>query len=128
MILVDSCVWIDYFKGKKTAFPLNTLIDKRLIHTNEIILTELLPKLRHQKETNLISLIRTIPNCTLSINWDEIKDVQYNNIKSGYNTIGIPDIIIAQNCIKNNLTLLSFDKHFKQLKTNLKKLKLIDKL
>lgn len=39
-------------------------------------------------------------------------DMQTQNITNGINKVGIPDLIIAQNAINNNLLLFSFDKHF----------------
>jgi len=36
-------------------------------------------------------------------------------MKNGINKVGIPDLIIAQNAIKNNIPLFSLDKHFLKL-------------
>ncbi|GHV09126.1 hypothetical protein FACS189485_21380 [Spirochaetia bacterium] len=37
------------------------------------------------------------------------------NYKHGYNDIGITDLVIAQNCLQNNLTLMARDKHFNEM-------------
>ena len=51
-------------------------------------------------------------NIPIIIDWYEIIDFQTKNIKNGYNNIGIPDLIIIQNVLQNNLVLYSIDKHF----------------
>jgi predicted nucleic acid-binding protein len=33
-------------------------------------------------------------------------------LKNGINGIGIPDLIIAQNCIQNEIQLITHDTHF----------------
>jgi predicted nucleic acid-binding protein len=45
--------------------------------------------------------------------WDDIIDYQVSCLKSGSTGIGIPDLLIAQNCIQNNVPVYSIDKHFK---------------
>jgi len=46
MILIDSSVWIDYFKGGEESALLSDLIINNLVLTNEIILTEIIPLLK----------------------------------------------------------------------------------
>jgi predicted nucleic acid-binding protein len=48
----------------------------------------------------------------LLIDWQGIRDMQISNLKHGNNNVGISDIIISQNCIQNNLKLITNDKHF----------------
>ncbi len=43
--------------------------------------------------------------------------MQTQNLKNGINKVGIPDLIIAQNVIDNNLELYTFDHHFKLMST-----------
>ena len=45
-ILVDSSVWIDYFRDGKNSERLDHFIDENLIVTNDLILTELIPFLK----------------------------------------------------------------------------------
>ena len=42
MVLVDSSVWIEYFKGNELALPVNTLIDFNNLCVNDLILAELI--------------------------------------------------------------------------------------
>lgn len=38
--------------------------------------------------------------------------MQLTCLRNGINKVGIPDLIIAQHAIQNNLSLFSLDKHF----------------
>jgi hypothetical protein len=111
-ILVDSSVWIEYFRGKKEAAVLDELIDRNQLCINNLILSELIPFLRIKKENTLIKILMTIKNIAIKIDWEEIIDFQEINLKNGLNKIGIADLIIVQNVRDNNLRLYSLDKHF----------------
>jgi len=111
-ILVDSSVWIEYFRGKKEAAVLDELIDRNQLCINNLILSELIPFLRIKKEHALIKILMTIKNIAIKIDWEEIIDFQEINLKNGLNKIGIADLIIVQNVRDNNLRLYSLDKHF----------------
>ena len=105
--LVDSSAWIEYFKGNTDYSFLTELINSNSICTNDIILAELLPSIIHKKEHKLAELLNCVKKYTLLINWQEIRDIQLDNLKHGNNSIGISDIIIAQNCMQNGLTIHS---------------------
>jgi len=113
-VLVDSSIWIEYFQGGRSidVSTFNELLDNNQLCVNDLILSELLPSLRLKKEYHVVELIKSIKNIPIVIDWDEIIDFQTKNIKSGYNTIGIPDLIVLQNVLQNNLVLYSIDKHF----------------
>lgn len=111
-ILVDSSIWIDYFKGGNESSKLDSLIDENLVVTNDIILTELIPFLKIKKQLKVIQLLREISHLPLHINWEEIIDLQVKCLKNGSNGIGIPDLIIAQNAKLNNCKVYTLDKHF----------------
>ena len=111
-ILVDSSVWIEYFRGKKEVSVLDELIDRNQLRINNLILSELISFLRIKKENTLIKILMTIKNIAIKIDWAEIIDFQEINLRNGLNKIGIPDLIIVQNVRDNNLILYSLDKHF----------------
>ncbi len=114
-VLVDTSIWIDYFKGAQNSADLDFLIDENLIVTNNIILAELLPHLTIKKESELISLLREIERLPIQIDWEEIIELQVECLKNGMNGIGIPDLIIAQNAKDNGCEIYSLDKHFRLL-------------
>ena len=112
-VLVDTSVWIDYFRSGDESERLDYLIDENLVVTNELILTELLPLLVIRRERKVIKLLEKIKKYRLKLNWDEIVSYQVSCLQSGSSGIGIPDLIIAQNAIQNKLSVYYIDKHFK---------------
>ncbi len=113
--LVDTSVWIDYLKGAGDMALMDRLIYGNHIVTNDIILTELLPSLIAKGEKELADRMRELKLCPLEIRWEEIRTLQTTALRKGINRIGVPDLIIAQNALQNDLTILTLDRHFKLL-------------
>jgi len=111
-ILVDSSVWIDYFRSGKDSELLDLYIDQNIICINDLILADLVPYLKINNQNKVIRLLKNITKIELNINWQKIIDYQIICIKNGINKIGIPDLIIVDNIIQNNLALFTLDKHF----------------
>jgi predicted nucleic acid-binding protein len=111
-ILVDSSVWIDYFRGRKNAHRLDELIFEDLVCVNDLILAELVPFLRVGKQDELVRLLRNVYKVNLTIDWQLIMEYQTLCLRAGINKVGISDLIVLQNCIKNDLHLFTFDRHF----------------
>jgi len=61
-VLIDTSVWIDYFKGAKDSEKLDYLIDNNLVLINDLILTELIPllKIKRQKHFRLLQKVLKI--------------------------------------------------------------------
>jgi len=114
-VLVDSSIWIDYFRSSEPSPHLDMLIDENLIVTNDIILAELIPFMKIKKQYELIELLEGMNRNTLSINWKEIIHFQTQCLAFGANGMGIPDLMIAQNALQNDCLVYSLDKHFQQL-------------
>jgi len=110
-VLVDSSVWIAYFRG--TTDILDRLVEEDLICTNEVILTELLPAVEKSGNKKLIESLLALPTIPLNIDWPLLRQMQLDNLKNGINKVGIPDLIILQQIIDFRLELLTTDKHFK---------------
>jgi len=119
-VLVDTSIWIDYFRSGENSADMEVLIDENLITTNDIILAELVPYLKIKKQTKVIDLLYEVTQIALDIHWEEIIKFQVKCLKSGANGVGIPDLIIAQNAKQNNCTIYSLDKHFRLLNKILK--------
>jgi predicted nucleic acid-binding protein len=112
-ILVDSSVWVDYFRNSGLSTDLlDLLIEENLVVTNDLILAELIPPLTIRREKQLVGLLQELERQPMAVNWDEIIQLQIGCLNNGINGMGIPDLIIAQNAIQGGLKLLSNDKHF----------------
>ena len=114
-VLVDTSVWIDYFRSGDDNHRLDLLIDENIVVTNDLILAELIPFLKIRKQKSIIELLKNINNLQLQIKWDEIIEFQVKCLKKGINGVGIPDLIIAQNAKQNDCEIYSLDTHFKLL-------------
>ena len=119
-ILVDTSIWIDYFRGGGNSSGMDALIDENILVTNVIILAELIPYLKIKKQANVVKLLYQIKQISLRIDWEEIMEFQVKCLKSGANGVGIPGLIIAQNAMDNNCRIYSLDKHFHILNQVLK--------
>ena len=111
-ILVDSSVWIDYFRSAENSEQLDTFIDQNLVCTNYLILAELIPFLKLKKQTQIAKLLLELNIFPLETNWKRIIEYQTKCLKNGINKIGIPDLIILDNIVQHDLTLFTLDKHF----------------
>ena len=119
-VLVDTSIWIDYFRGGDKSPEMDSLIDENLLVTNDIILAELVPYLKIKKQVKVVKLLHEVNRIPLKINWEEIIEFQVKCLKSGVHGVGIPDLIIAQNARENNCKVYSLDKHFRLLRQVLK--------
>jgi predicted nucleic acid-binding protein len=102
-VLVDTSIWIDFFRDQEMANLLEQLIEENIVVTNELILAEMIPQLSIRGQNQLVYLLNEIERQPLKINWNSIIQMQINCISGGINGIGIPDLIIAQNAIQGNL-------------------------
>lgn len=119
-VLIDTSVWIDYFRDANSSAELDALISENLIVTNDIILAELIPFLKVKKQLSVVKLLQEVNRLPMQINWEEIIEFQLKCLKAGANGVGIPDLIIAQNAKSNNCMIYSFDKHFRLLRKVIK--------
>ncbi len=118
MILVDSSVWIDYFKGttnKQTDYLDNTLGSEE-IGIGDLILTEVLQGFRLDKDFKQArSLLSGLTSYDLL--GTEMAHISANNFcqlrKRGITVRKTADVIIASFCIQKNIPLLFTDKDFK---------------
>ncbi|MCK9397750.1 MAG: PIN domain-containing protein [Methylobacter sp.] len=125
-ILIDTSIWIDYFKSGTNSSELDGLLDDNLIVTNNIILAELVPFLAIKKQFNVIELLSNITLLPLQPDWAEIINWQTTCLSKGRNGIGIPDLLIAQNSKQQNCKIYSLDKHFRLLDETIEDIQLFD--
>ncbi len=119
-VLVDTSIWIEYFRKGNDFEKLDFLIDENLVVTNDLILAELVPFLKNRDHRKLIKLLYNINRLELIINWEKIIEYQYKCLKNGINGVGIPDLIVAQNAKQNHCKIYSLGNHFQLLKDILK--------
>lgn len=115
-VLVDTSVWINYFRTGKDSGKLDFLIDENLIVINDLILAELVPFLKIRNQRKLLRLLHHIYKLPLNIDWGQLIEFQIKCLRNGVNGIGIPDLMVAQNAKQNFCDIYSLDNHFQLMK------------
>lgn len=117
MILVDSSVWIDYFRGTPTAQTdlLDGLLDTQELAIGDLIFTEVLQGCKHDKEFNDVR--RLLGRLDLVILGGEDIVVEaaknYRKLRSlGLTVRGTIDVVLATRCILGGHRLLHSDRDF----------------
>jgi predicted nucleic acid-binding protein len=117
LILVDSSVWVDYFKGTITqqTEKLDRLLGKELLAIGDLNLTEVLQGFTRERDFNearrlLTSLV------VVDLAGKEIEIQAARNFRK-LRTLGVTvrktiDTIIATRCIESGYELLQSDRDF----------------
>lgn len=117
MILVDSSVWIDYFRGSATpqVEKLDSLLGSTRLAIGDLILTEVLQGVRDDRE---FDQVRKIFDAFTLIDLGG-KDIALQAARNSrtLRSMGITvrktiDTIIAKRCIESGLSLLHADPDF----------------
>lgn len=117
MILVDSSVWIDYFRGAKTPQTdhLDALLGVEPVATGDLVLAEVLQGFSSDQDWNLGSrLLKSLPIIELVGADVAIQAARnYRRLRRlGITVRKTIDTLIATSCIENQLTLLYSDTDF----------------
>ena len=115
-VLVDTSVWIEYFRTGNCSETLDFLIEENLVVINDLVLAELVPFLRIRGQRKIIDVLHNVKKLDLVLDWNQLVNFQVKCLKNGLNGIGIPDLIIAQNAKQNRCEIYSRDRHFDMLK------------
>ena len=117
MILVDSSVWIDYFRGTTTpqTEKLDSLLGLELIATGDLILTEVLQGFVSERDFNQAKKLMT-SLVIVDLAGQNMAIQAAKNFRA-LRTLGITvrktiDTLIATYCIESGLPLLYSDRDF----------------
>ena len=117
MILVDSSVWIDYFRGRPTAQTdlLEGLLDSQELAIGDLILTEVLQGCKLDKEFNEVRRLLTRLDLVVLGGGDVMIEAakNYRKLRSlGVTVRGTIDVVLATRCIVSGHQLLHSDRDF----------------
>ena len=117
MILVDSSVWIDYFRGTPTPQTdrLDALLSTELLVIGDLILTEVLQGFVSERDFNQAkTLLTALPIVTLAGADVAIQAARnFRQLRSlGVTVRKTIDTVIATHCIENGIALLYSDRNF----------------
>ncbi len=117
MILVDSSVWIDYFRGTPTpqADRLDALLGSEPVITGDLILTEVLQGFASERDFNMARKLLTSLDIVNLAGRDIV--IQAARNFRALRALGITvrktiDTVIATCCIESGFMLLYSDKDF----------------
>lgn len=118
-VLPDTCAWIEYFKPGASALK-QTL--ERLLLDDDVfvcgpVLYELAQGMKSDKEKNAVmDALNSLEYIETSRDlWIKAGELSSALRREG-RTIPFSDILIAAITIENNLSILTFDKHFEEIK------------
>lgn len=117
MILVDSSVWIDYFRGVASpeADELDRLLGQEPLAIGDLILTEVLQGFRNDKQfRDAHTLLRSLDLVILGGEDVAVRAAQnYRRLRArGITARKTIDTVIATRCIVSGYTLLHNDRDF----------------
>ncbi|MCK0509971.1 type II toxin-antitoxin system VapC family toxin [Aromatoleum buckelii] len=117
MILVDSSVWIDYFRGTVTpqTEKLDSLLGVEPVATGDLILAEVLQGFSSERDFNQAKKLMTAL-VIIDLGGQEIAIQAARNFRS-LRALGVTvrktiDTVIATRCIESGLALLCSDRDF----------------
>ena len=117
MILVDSSVWIDYFRGLATPQSdwLDALLGSELLATGDVVLAEVLQGFARERDfNNALRLLTSLS--VIDIGGQDIAVQAARNFRS-LRALGVTvrktiDTLIATRCIESGHSLLYSDRDF----------------
>jgi predicted nucleic acid-binding protein len=117
MILVDSSVWIHYFRGNSTpqTEKLDALLGSEPLATGDLVLTEVLQGFNSERDFNQAKTLLTAL-VIVELGGQALAIQAAKNFRA-LRTLGITvrktiDTVIATRCIESNLMLLYSDRDF----------------
>jgi predicted nucleic acid-binding protein len=117
LILVDSSVWIDYFRGTSTeqSERLDRLLDLEPLAIGDLILTEVLQGFDNERDFNVVRKMLTALT-VVELGGREIAIQAAKNFltlrRLGVTVRKTVDTVIATRCIENGYDLLHSDRDF----------------
>jgi predicted nucleic acid-binding protein len=124
MILVDSSVWIDFFRGNDNAAveQLASLLEEGSapLGMADLVLFEVLRNFRHEKDFIAAQrTLRALPVVDIGGEDTALAAARhYRTLKSYGHTIASPiDVLLASYCIENDYALLHSDSDFDAMET-----------
>jgi len=124
VILVDSSVWIDYFRGRVTAQTglLESLLDSQELAIGDLNFIEVLQGCRVEREFNEVRRLLGRLEIVVLGGEDVVVPAARNYLKLrqlGATVRGTVDVVLATRCILSGHRLLHSDRDFDPFETHL---------
>jgi len=116
LVLVDSSVWIDYFRQgpKAIVVTLDTLLEAGEVAVSGLVYSEIVPFIRNEREQREIEdLLRSQHYLSFDdSDWTMVLKLQGILQKKAGTFATVPDLILAAICIRHRVRLFTLDRHF----------------
>ncbi|MEE8324924.1 MAG: PIN domain-containing protein [Candidatus Humimicrobiaceae bacterium] len=116
-IIVDTSVWIEYFKNNQKYVPfIEDSLNLENILISGPIISELLHGVKSEKEYKLLSESISAVPCAECVydDWIKTGETLYNLKKKGI-TVPLTDVLISVIAIRHDASILTLDKHFRSI-------------
>lgn len=121
-ILVDTCIWVDFFKDSDTDLSdrLENLISEDKVLLSDVVRSELLIGARDKKELEELSSVLDGLNVAEINSKTFIKagELGFLMRREGF-TLPLSDLIITAQAINHESQIWTYDKHFSTLEKTL---------
>ena len=117
MILVDTSVWIDFFRGKdlKLIYALQNLLDEDQVALAAPVRIEILSGSQKNKIAVLRRVLAALPTFyPTSVTWATLEDWIDQALNKG-DRFGALDLLIGSLSKEHNIQLWSLDKDFQRM-------------
>ena len=117
-VLIDTSAWIDFFRSNSGAAGdvVTDLIRLDKAYLTGPIIAELLHGVRVKKEISQLNFIfTTIPCLEINQNDWKVTGNTLRQLRGKGLSIPLTDVLIASVAIRNNMSVLTLDKHFQHL-------------
>lgn len=117
-LMPDTCAWIDYFRRPSTKLGL--AVEKALsleqVYTCGPIISELVQGVKSAREQSiLLNAMQALPCLEMEqALWVKAGQLSASLRKQG-KTLPFSDILIATLALEHNISILTADKHFKEI-------------
>lgn len=112
-LLVDTSIWIEYFKGKKSVIDIIHDIDNFRVFITGPVFTELIQGLKTQTEKEQFTIcINALPKLQITDNDWIYAGYIGSLLRTKGITVPLHDLLIFSIAKTNNCALFTLDKHF----------------
>jgi len=118
-VLIDTSVWIDYFKGKDGRFSgrVDEVLSSSDIYVPKVVIAELIHGAKSEREVSVIEEFTGAFNIVdqTEDTWAKAGRLSFS-MKTKGATVNLVDCYIAVMAHENDCRLFSLDEHFKVIK------------
>jgi predicted nucleic acid-binding protein len=118
VVLIDTSVWIAYFRdgSSAAAAELDLLLDEGHAVTCGLVEAELLPGLKSRDRERIRAWMSALPRLAIPNEvWPEVGAIQEKALAHGVGPFSVPDLVIAATSLLHDASVFTLDRHFKQI-------------